>query len=173
MYVTSFNLVKNFPEGLKNHRKKKKKHTQLRTYRTSQSNPNPKKNRNTRQPHPAAEVGVFGGTWGDGANWGTEQPMFDQVETLWEIVYNPNKITSFYSSQKKMFACHCHKILYNMESDQFSEMYYTFRIGIGCNFSLQKRFISCALKLTITKPPTPFTNFYGNRFGELVLTQTT
>ena len=22
---------------------------------------------------------------------GTEQPMFDQVETLWEIVYNPKK----------------------------------------------------------------------------------
>lgn len=49
MYVTSFNLVKNFPEGNKNIGIKKN-NSEPRTYRTSQSNPKPKR----KQQHQAA-----------------------------------------------------------------------------------------------------------------------
>ena len=121
--------------------------------------------------------------------------MFDQAETLWEIVYiyNPNKSPVSILPPKK-----CLLVIRYMESDQLAKFTkYIFQIGIECIFlygndSLaascpgpQKSIISrcwsvCALDLTagigepFWKPsePTPNTNLWQS-VGELVLTQKT
>jgi len=112
-------LVKKNPEGNKNIGKRKKATPNLEPTELANPTPTQKKTKTpgSRTQPPKSESLMAPGVT---VIWGTEQPMFDQVETLWEIVCNPNKITSFYSSPQRKNA----KIY--MESDWAENSFFSY-----------------------------------------------